>query len=126
MTAPVSLPGQVAVIIGGAGGIGAATARLFAGVGAFVVITHRPDAPGETTKADAAAVIIDSLPGSRHAALPADVTDTATLNTLRDEIGWRYGRCNILINTSGFTKAVPHGDLDALDDDLIDRMFQVN
>ena len=126
MTVHTSLPGQVVVIIGGSGGIGAATARLFADAGAFVVITHRPDAPGETTKADAAATVVASLPDNRHVAFPADVTDTATLNALRDQVGWRYGRCNILVNTSGFTKAVPHGDLDALDDDLIDRMFAVN
>jgi NAD(P)-dependent dehydrogenase (short-subunit alcohol dehydrogenase family) len=30
------------------------------------------------------------------------------------------------VNAAGFTKPVPHADLDALDDDLIDRMFQVN
>jgi 3-oxoacyl-[acyl-carrier protein] reductase len=33
---------------------------------------------------------------------------------------------DILINAAGFTKPVPHADLDALDDELIDRMFQVN
>ena len=38
----------------------------------------------------------------------------------------RYGRLDILVNAAGFTKPVPHADLEALDDDLIDRMFQVN
>ncbi|HYY27374.1 MAG TPA: hypothetical protein VE860_05495 [Chthoniobacterales bacterium] len=37
---PSSLDGRLALIIGGSGGIGAATARLFAGAGARVVITH--------------------------------------------------------------------------------------
>jgi len=120
------LHGRVTVIIGGAGGIGSATARMFAEAGAFVVITHRPDAPGETIKADAANAIVASLPGERHAALPADVADTATLQALYNEVSWRYGRCNILINTAGFTKPIPHDDLEALDDDLIDRLFQVN
>jgi 3-oxoacyl-[acyl-carrier protein] reductase len=32
----------------------------------------------------------------------------------------------VLVNTAGFTKPVPHADLDALDDELIDRMFAVN
>ena len=36
---PSSLDGRLALIIGGSGGIGAATARLFAGAGARVVIT---------------------------------------------------------------------------------------
>jgi NAD(P)-dependent dehydrogenase (short-subunit alcohol dehydrogenase family) len=30
------------------------------------------------------------------------------------------------VNAAGFTKPVPHADLEALDDELIDRMFQVN
>ncbi|WP_163364040.1 SDR family NAD(P)-dependent oxidoreductase, partial [Klebsiella aerogenes] len=37
-----------------------------------------------------------------------------------------YGRADILVNSAGFTKPVPAGDLDALDDAFIDRMFQVN
>ena len=32
----------------------------------------------------------------------------------------------MLVNAAGFTKPVPHADLDALDDALIDRMFEVN
>ncbi len=33
---------------------------------------------------------------------------------------------HILVNSAGFTKPVPHADLDALDDALIERMFAVN
>ncbi len=32
----------------------------------------------------------------------------------------------MLVNGAGFTKPVPHADLEALDDELIDRMFAVN
>ncbi len=45
---------------------------------------------------------------------------------LREQIEARYGRLDILVNAAGFTKPVPHADLEALDDELIDRMFQVN
>ncbi|WP_460450127.1 SDR family NAD(P)-dependent oxidoreductase [Alsobacter sp. SYSU BS001988] len=119
---PASLSDKVAVVVGGAGGIGKATAELFARAGARVVITHRPGAD----KAEQAARIVAELAGSGHAASPADVADTATLNALRDAVAQRYGRCDILVNSAGFTKPVAHADLDALDDDLIDRMFQVN
>lgn len=61
-----------------------------------------------------------------HAAFAADVSETATLVALRDDISARYGRLDVLVNSAGFTKPVPHSDLDALDDDLIDRMFAVN
>jgi 3-oxoacyl-[acyl-carrier protein] reductase len=117
-----SLQNKIALVIGGTGGIGASSARLFAEGGAKVVVTHRPGSKGEA----AAAVLLKALPGKDHAALPADVADTASLLALRDAIAARYGRLDILVNTAGFTKPVPHGDLEALDDELIDRMFQVN
>jgi 3-oxoacyl-[acyl-carrier protein] reductase len=59
-------------------------------------------------------------------ALAADVASSASLIALRDAISQKFGRLHILVNAAGFTKAVPHADLEALDDDLIDRMFQVN
>ena len=45
---PNSLDGRVALIIGGSGGIGAATARLFTGAGARIVITHTTRSAPET------------------------------------------------------------------------------
>jgi 3-oxoacyl-[acyl-carrier protein] reductase len=38
----------------------------------------------------------------------------------------RWGRADILVNAAGMTKAVPHRDLDALDDALIDQVFVAN
>jgi 3-oxoacyl-[acyl-carrier protein] reductase len=122
MSYPISLQGKVVLIVGGAGGIGAASARQFAQGGARVAITHRPGADKAATAGD----LIAALPGAGHAAFPADVADTATLLALRDAITESFGRLDVLVNSSGFTKPVPHGDLDALDDELIDRMFQVN
>jgi 3-oxoacyl-[acyl-carrier protein] reductase len=118
---PDSLDGRLALIIGGSGGIGAATARLFAGAGARVVVTHTPPS------AASAAALADSLPGAGNLALPVDVADTASLLALRDEVRGRCGEVlHVLVNAAGFTKPVPHADLDALDDALIDRMFEVN
>lgn len=122
MTHPRSLKDKVVVIVGGAGGIGAAAATMFAEAGARVAITHRPG----PDKATAAAAIVLGLSGSGHAAFPADVADTSTLVALHDAVVQTYGRCDVLVNTAGFTKPVAHADLDALDDALIDRMFLVN
>jgi 3-oxoacyl-[acyl-carrier protein] reductase len=77
---PNSLDGRVALIIGGAGGIGAATARLFAGAGARIVITHA------TRSAVSAAALGESLPGAGHVALAADVAETPSLLALRDAV----------------------------------------
>ena len=118
---PNSLDGRVALIIGGSGGIGAATARLFAGAGARIVITHT------IRSVVSAAALAESLPGAGHLAIPADVADTASLLALRDAVRGRCGEVlHVLVNAAGFTKPVPHADLDALDDALIDRMFAVN
>ena len=122
MATGIALNGKVALVIGGAGGIGAATCAMLADEGARVVMTHRPGA----APAARAAQKLSGLEGSGHAALPADVADTKTLLALRDQIASRYGRLDILVNSAGFTKAVPHADLEALTDDLIDRMFEVN
>jgi 3-oxoacyl-[acyl-carrier protein] reductase len=122
MQYPISLKNKVVLIVGGSGGIGAATARSFAGEGARIVVTHRVDAE----KAATAQALVAALPGTGHAAFPADVADTATLLKLRNRIGARFGRLDILVNTAGFTKPVPHADLESLDDELIDRMFAVN
>lgn len=122
MSGEGSLKDKVVLIAGGSGGIGAATARQFADHDARVVITHRAGAD----KAEAAAKLLTTFKGSGHAAFAADVSQTATLAALRDDISTRYGRLDVLVNSSGFTKPVPHADLDALDDELIDRMFAVN
>jgi len=117
-----SLQDKVALIIGGTGGIGAASAKLFAEAGATVIVTYRAGAKGEA----AAAELLKGLPGQGHFAQAADVVDTASLVALRDAVHARFGKLHVLVNTAGFTKPVAHGDLDALDDELIDRMFAVN
>lgn len=122
MTDSISLAGRVALVIGGSGGIGAATASAFAASGARVVVTYH-DSPH---KAERAEVLLSTLAGDGHAALAVDVADSATLVAAKTAIEARYGRLDVLVNSAGFTKPVPHADLEALDDALIDRMFAVN
>jgi len=113
------LAGQVAVVTGGAGGIGTAVCRRLADAGATIVIGYRNSA----AKAEA---LVGSLPGSGHTALPALVESSDALDTLAVEVEDRLGRADILINNAGTSRFVPHGDLDALDDELIDQIFRVN
>jgi 3-oxoacyl-[acyl-carrier protein] reductase len=122
MNYPKSLDGKVALVVGGSGAIGAATCRMLAQAGATVVLTHKP---GERST-EVASGTLKELPGAGHSAHPADVADTASLLRVRDAIAERHGLLDILVNAAGFTKPVPHADLEALDDELIDRMFQVN
>ena len=118
MSAPL-FSGQVAVVIGGTGGVGTAICRSLAEAGCHVVVGYRRDA-------NAASSLAKSLPGTRHAALWADVTDSASLGALAKALGTQYGAVDILVNCAGTTRFVPHSDLDALDDALIDEIFRTN
>jgi 3-oxoacyl-[acyl-carrier protein] reductase len=109
----------VALVTGGAGGIGSAICRALAGSGMQVIV-------GYNRSADAAYAVAESLPGERHAAMTAPVTDSAGLSALAEEIGFRYGRCDVLVNCAGTTRFVPHADLDDLDDELIDNILATN
>lgn len=113
-----NLSGKVAVIIGGTGGIGFAAGRALANVGASVVLTGRD--------AERTAKTVEDLPAGNHMAARAEVADSASLQALAADVLHHYGRVDILVNTSGFTRAIPHADLDALDDALIDQLFAVN
>ena len=118
---PISrLDGKVAVIIGGAGAIGIATARQFAALGARVALVHRSDDPARTQP------ILASLQGSGHQFYTASVTDSASLNHVAAQIQNDMGAVHILVNSAGFTQPVPLNDLEALSDELIDSIFQVN
>ena len=70
--------------------------------------------------------LIQTLAGSGHRAEPVTVEDTGTVTELASLVSEVYGRADIVVNTAGFTKPVPANDLEALDDALIDHLFQVN
>ena len=115
------LDGKVAVITGGLGAIGYATAQRLAALGASCVLLHR--------KGDDAAERAATLPaatGQRHAALRADIVDTPSLQKAAADVKERYGRCDILVNSAGHTQPIAAGDLDALTDELIDELLASN
>jgi 3-oxoacyl-[acyl-carrier protein] reductase len=109
----------VALVTGGAGGIGAAICRALA-VGGFRVIVGFHRSAGTARRVSA------SLPGEDHVALQAQVTDSAAMKTLSSEIASRYGRCDVLVNCAGTTRFVRHADLEGLDDALIDVILATN
>jgi 3-oxoacyl-[acyl-carrier protein] reductase len=113
------LDGQVAVITGGTGAIGRATAQRLAALGAQVVLLHR-------RHADEAASLVAELPGQGHYAVTASVTDSASLTRAAAEVEQRSRGASILVNCAGFTRPVPAADLDGLTDELIDEVFATN
>lgn len=112
------LDGQTAVITGGTGAIGAATALRLAHLGARVVLLHR-GAPEKS------ADLLQSLPGAGHTAVSASVTHSNELARAAQTVE-ELGGAQILINCAGHTRPVPAADLNGLSDELIDEMFASN
>jgi 3-oxoacyl-[acyl-carrier protein] reductase len=116
-----ALAGQVAVVTGGAGGLGEAICIGLAQAGCAVVVGYN------SSQAPAQDLVRRLPPASQpHAALKATVTDSAELQALADEVQRRYGRCDILVNCAGTTRFVAHADLDGLDDGLIEQILSTN
>jgi 3-oxoacyl-[acyl-carrier protein] reductase len=113
------LTGKVAVITGASSGIGAASARLFAEAGARVVV-------GYNKGLDRAKAIAESLAGSGHKPMHLPLEDTAQIKKAAAAVREAFGRADILVNSAGFTRMVPHHDLEALDDELIDQVLTAN
>lgn len=84
------LDGKLAVITGGGSGIGAATARVFAGAGATVVVAGRRLEPIERVAATT---------GGR--AIRCDVTDQAQVRALFAGARAVTGRVDVLVNNAG-------------------------
>ena len=114
-----ALTGQVALVTGGGGGIGSAICRGLAESGATLVITYNRDQAR-------AELLAAELPGDGHFVARAPVEDSVALARLAQRIQAGPGRLDLLVNSAGITRAVPHSELDALDDALIDDIFRVN
>lgn len=99
------LDGKVAIITGGASGLGAADARLLAAEGAKVVITDIQDAPGEALAAE--------LPGSLY--LHHDVRSEAEWDMVVATTMQRFGRLDILVNNAGLVRFATVEDLSYAD-----------
>ena len=114
-----SLEGKVAVVTGGSSGIGAASCRQFAAAGARVVV-------GYNQGLNRAERLIAELSGSGHKPMHLPLEDTAQIRKVAAAVQAEFGRADVLVNSAGFTRMVPHHDLEALDDDLIDQVLTAN
>ena len=114
-----NLSGKVAVVTGASSGIGAASARLFAEAGARVVV-------GYNQGIERANAVVAALRGAGHKAMRLPLEDTAQIERVAADVKREFGRCDILVNSAGFTRMVAHHDLVALDDDLIDQVLTAN
>ena len=101
---PALAPGNVAVITGGADGIGLAAARYFGSLGMAVCI-----ADIDADKLQAAAAELGEV-----LSIPTDVSDRADVERLRDGAYERFGRVDVLMNNAGVAaRSSSWGEYDA-------------
>jgi NAD(P)-dependent dehydrogenase (short-subunit alcohol dehydrogenase family) len=110
---------RIAVVTGGGGGIGAATARLFADQGAQVVIAD--------IDAELAQLTADQITASGGSAFAAvtDVRDAGQVAELARSVLERHGRVDVLVNNVGHWLRHPGNFVDT-DPQLWDDLYRVN
>ena len=113
------LAGRTAVVTGGSNGIGAACARALAAAGARVAICYH-------TGAERAEALRGMLPGTGHRTLPLDLIDPASVRHMAEAVRAAHGHLDILVNSAGVTRPIPHADLETLDEALFDQILIAN
>jgi NAD(P)-dependent dehydrogenase (short-subunit alcohol dehydrogenase family) len=111
---PRSLQGKVAVVTGGARGIGRATVRALAGKGARVAIGDLDPDLAEQVAAEV---------GGGAIGLALDVTDRPGYSAFLDEVERQLGPIDILINNAGI---MPTGPFDEESDASTVRQISIN
>ncbi|HLZ57739.1 MAG TPA: SDR family oxidoreductase [Ktedonosporobacter sp.] len=108
---------KVVIITGASGGIGLATARLFAQEGAKVALAAR--------SADTLNSIINELHEHHREAIavPTDMRNKDAIESLADSVYRRYGRIDILINNAAQSV---RGHVADVDIDQFRQIFELN
>lgn len=112
------LSGKVAVVTGGARGIGASITRRLASEGAAVAVNYR-------SNASAAEALVDEIVGSggRATALQGDVTEPSQSRSLMQRVVAEFGALDLVASNAG----VEHfGTLKSISSQDFDRVFHTN
>jgi len=110
----MKLKDKVAVVTGGAGGIGAAIGRRYAAEGARVVVADRSGEQGKTLAAEV---------GNGAFAVPLDVTSRASIDAMVETVVKTAGGIDILVNNAAVFDLAP---ILEITEESYDRVFAVN
>jgi len=118
----MELKGRVALVTGGAGGIGGAVVRSLAkaGIGGLAINYRRSAKAAGELAADVERAGVKTL------AVQADVQNDAQIRGMIEQIAGQFGRLDILVNNAGVTHWVNLADLDGVTDKIWDEILDVN
>jgi 2-deoxy-D-gluconate 3-dehydrogenase len=114
----LSLSGRVAIVTGGAMGIGLGIVRRLHEAGASVVIADLDEAAAQEAARSLEAIRAESV-----LAVRCDVADPASVEELIDATVKRFGALDILVNNAGIYPMVPLAELDV---ETFKRVLDVN
>lgn len=103
MPKPKALAGRIALVTGGAGGIGAATARRLLADGACVMLVDRDASALET----ASATLAETYGKDVLRSALCDVTDEAQVQSAFDATAREFGGLDIMVANAGIASSAP-------------------
>lgn len=106
----LKLKGKVAVVTGGSLGIGRAVTEALASEGVRVAIVAR-----SVPALEQAAQEISAQTGVEILPVPADVSDTAQVHRMMDQVANHFGRIDILVNGAAHPGGLVRSELDQAD-----------
>ncbi len=111
----------VALVTGSATGVGRACALKFADRGFNVVVNYsRSEREANETVAEVEAL------GSETLLCRCDVSDDGSVREMVKKIDQKFGRLDVVVNNAATTNFISHDDLEALTEEMWDRMLAVN
>ena len=111
---------KAVIVTGGGTGIGRAMCWRFAREGAAVVVNY------SKSKSHAEKVVAEiEDAGGRALAVQADVSIDREARQLISQSVDHFGRLDLLINNAGWTRFIPHHDLESLSDEVLDKTWGI-
>lgn len=117
----MKLEGQVAIVTGGATGMGRGISIVLAREGARVLVNYR-------ASKEAAHEVVEEIEraGGVAVAFAGDVQRDEQVRAMVASVEERWGRLDVLVNNAGWSKVTPHWKLEELTDEIWDRTLNTN